>query len=642
MCGIVGRFSPSLELDHGATEEVEVMTEGLRHRGPDAGGLLDKSPLAVLGHRRLAIIDLSQGQQPMGTSDGRFWVTFNGEIYNYRTLRQELEAKGHAFRTNSDTEILLAGYREWGEGCPQRLEGMFAFALLDTQERRLLLARDHLGKKPLYFRWRSQTLDFASEVSVLRQAADWKGELHPTALAFYLRLGYIPSPFSIYRDVEKLQPGEYAVVDGTGLRRKKFWDLPPPGYEREFDEETAVNALETELKAAVQARLMSEVPLGAFLSGGIDSSLVVGLMASLLGPGVKTVTVGFSGDQDETRAAELVARHNRADHAEYRVEPDFHGVMGTLLQHFGEPFADSSALPTWHVSREARKRVTVVLTGDGGDESFGGYDFRYMTHLRDVRLRRLAGGKPGRALCRWLASRWPRRQDLPRFLRLANLLRNIGMEEDEAFYHDLCFTSPAIADALAPELGTAGHEVESHVRAIYRSGRGQDPLQAILRADAKLYLPEDVLVKVDRMSIAHGLEVRSPHLSKRKVELAFSIPAGLKAAPGHSKRLLRKVAERYVPRELLTLPKRGFHIPLDRWLREGLKSPFEAEVLASPDHGAGLIDALLVRRLWQEHQRGIFNHGYTLWTIWALNAWLESNRRVSSGARAREDLSRVG
>jgi asparagine synthase (glutamine-hydrolysing) len=626
MCGIAGRFSPLRALDRGAVEDVDRMTEALRHRGPDAGGILDRAPLAVLGHRRLAIIDLAQGHQPMSNADGSLWVTFNGEIYNYRLLRRELEEKGRRFRTSSDTEVILAAYEEWGEECPERLEGMFAFALLDIPRRKLLLARDHIGKKPLYLRWRNGILDFASEVRALTLAADWREEIHLTALAFYLRLGFIPSPFSIYRGVEKLEPGECAVVDSHGLRRRRYWDLPPPGAEVEMGLDAALEALEAEIREAVDRRLMSEVPLGAFLSGGIDSSIVVGNMAAILGRGVKTVTIGFSGDRGETEMARLVAAHHRTDHAEFTVTPDIASLLPCLLEHFGEPFADSSAIPTWYVSREARRNVTVALTGDGGDESFGGYDFRYVPHRRDAALRRVFPGRPSRLLFRGLATLWPRGGTLPRALRLASVLRNLGMEEDEAFYHDLCFTSPALADALAPDLAPFGKEVEWRVRAVYRSSRGADPLQAIMRADAKLYLPEDVLVKADRMSMAHGLEVRSPLLAKRVVELAFRIPSSFKLRERRSKYLLRTLAEKHVPPALLRLPKRGFHIPLERWMREDLRPAFEEQVLSSPGDMADFLDIRAVRALWSEHLSGRIDRGYTLWTIWAFQSWLRTRR----------------
>lgn len=618
------------------------MTEAIRHRGPDGGGLLDRTPLAVLGHRRLAIIDLATGKQPMASADGALWITFNGEIYNYRALRSELQARDHVFRTNSDTEVILAAYREWDTHAPERLEGMFAFALLDLPRRRLFLARDHLGKKPLYLRFRRGVLDFASELAALRLAADWRGEVEPIALAFYLRLGYVPAPWTIYRDVVKLRPGEWGVVDAGGLRTSRYWDIGAAGNERTLTTTEAVDAIDAELERAVRARLMSEVPLGAFLSGGIDSSLVVGLMAEAMGPGVRTVTIGFSGEPSEIEAASLVARHHRTNHAEYTVDPTVQPLMGTVQRHFGEPFADSSAYPTWHVSRVARSSVTVALSGDGGDESFAGYDFRVWPHLRDARARRFFSGAAPRWLFRCLAATWPRRHDLPRPLRLGNLFRNLATEEDRAYYLDLCFTAPALANALAPELAPEGRRVEAHVREIYRSGRMGDPLQAMMRADASLYLPENGLVKVDRMSMAHGLEVRSPLLSRRVIELAFAIPASLKVAGGVSKALLRKVAERHVPRELVALPKRGFHIPLDRWLRHELRSAFEAEILTGPGQRIEGVDARVVRRLWAEHQRGAFNHGHTLWMLWSLQAWFRTHRdRTAPASPRRADLAHV-
>jgi asparagine synthase (glutamine-hydrolysing) len=626
MCGIAARFAAQGGLASQAVHEVAAMTESLRHRGPDGSGLLDRQPIAVLGHRRLSIIDVAQGHQPMGTPDGDLWITFNGEIYNYRELRRQLEAHGHAFRTNSDTEVILFAYREWGEQAAQRLEGMFAFALFDAPRRRMFLARDHLGKKPLYFRYRDGVLDVASELEALRVAADWTGEVDPLAIAFYLRLGYVPSPWSIYRDVRKLGPAEYAIADATGLRIRRYWDLAALPDERSFTAEEAVEAVEAELRAAVRARLMSEVPLGAFLSGGIDSSLVVALMADELGDGVKTVTVGFSGEPGEIEAARLLARARRTDHAEYTVEPKVDGLVQRLLASFGEPFADSSALPTWYVSREARRRVTVALTGDGGDESFGGYDFRNAPHVREAGLRRLLPQAIRAAVFPRLAARWPVRHDLPQPLRLGSMLRNLGMEEDRAFYFDLCFTKPAVAAALAPELDGAGEIVEEHVRTMYRAGDRGDPLQAIMRADARLYLPEDVLVKVDRMSMAHGLEVRSPLLSRRIVELAFSIPADLKVRGGKGKALLRALATRHVPVELTDLPKRGFHIPLDRWMRQELRPAFEEDMIGASLTGMPWLDRPTLARFWAEHQSGRFHHGHTLWMLWAYQAW----ERVSS------------
>jgi asparagine synthase (glutamine-hydrolysing) len=623
MCGIVARFSAAGTLDATAVGEVTAMTDALQHRGPDAGSVLDQGPLAVLGHRRLSIIDVAQGHQPMASLDRTLWITYNGEIYNYRELKHELQSRGHRFQTNSDTEVLLAGYREWGEGLPERLEGMFAFALLDLPRRRLFLARDHLGKKPLYLRFRGGVLDVASELAPLRLAADWSGKLDEVAMAFYLRLGYIPSPWSAFADVEKLRPGEYCVVDAGGLRKRRYWDLPAPGQEQKRSVEETVDLIETELRRAVRGRLMSEVPLGAFLSGGIDSSLVVALMAQEIGPGVKTVSVRFAGEAGEFDAARRVAERYETEHHEHVVTAMIEHLVPELQTHFGEPFADSSAVPTWHVAREARRRVTVALTGDGGDESFGGYDFRVGPHLRDARIR---GALPTgmRSPLALLAHVWPRDHRLPRALRVANVLRNVSMDEDRAFYLDLCFTPPAVADTLAPDLARAGREVEDHVRSVYRAGQHGDPLQAIMRADTRFYLPEDVLVKVDRMSMAHGLEVRSPLLSKRIVELAFTIPSALKRDGDRSKALLRHLARRHVPAEVVDLPKTGFHSPLGRWLRDDLKTRLEDELLGPGSDDVGWIDRGAVRRVWTEHQGGRGDRSQTLWMLWMLSAWSRS------------------
>ena len=605
------------------------MTAALRHRGPDEEGIVVQSPLAVLGHRRLSIIDLAQGQQPMAADGGNVWITYNGEVYNFRTLRAHLEAKGHRFRTSSDTEVVLAAYLEWGEQCPEHLEGMFAFAILDLPQQRLFLARDHLGKKPLYVRWRNGVLDFASELSALQTLEDWSGEPDPVAWAFYLRLGYIPSPWTAYRGVEKLRPAECCVVDRHGPRTRRYWQPSARSVDSSAATRDVVDRLEAVLEEAVRARLVSEVPLGAFLSGGIDSGLVVSLMAKISGPGVKTTSVGFAGEPegDELAAARRIADHNRADHQELVIRPDAASVLQELMRHFGEPFADSSALPTWYISKEVRKRVTVALTGDGGDEAFGGYSFRYLPHDRDARLRRAIPSFLRRSLFAALAESWPQRKSLPRPLRLRNLFRNLSMEEDRAYYHDLCFTSPELAAQLAPELARHEATVEEHVREVYRAANTGDALQAIMLADVSLYLPEDVLVKVDRMSMAHGLEVRSPLLAKSVVELALSLPSSLKVADGTTKLILRRLAERYLPEDIVALPKRGFHAPVDAWFRGELRSRFEAQVLGAREAVPEWIDLRAVRRLWEEHRSGRLHLGTTLWTVWALAVWSASSAR---------------
>jgi asparagine synthase (glutamine-hydrolysing) len=636
MCGIAGRFSPDAALSEDTRFEVERMTQQLRHRGPDAGGLLDSAPIAVLGHRRLSIIDLAQGQQPMSYRDGSLWITYNGEIYNYRELRAQLNAKGHTFRTNSDTEVVLAAYAEWGEECVEFFEGMFAFAVLDVPEKRLFLARDHLGKKPLYFRWRNRTFDFASELSALRHASDWRDDFDPLGWAFYLRLSYIPSPWTAYRGVEKLRPGERCVVDRRGVRRYRYWEPRSNSVESGSDLRRAADELASLLGEAVRMRLVSDVPLGAFLSGGIDSGLVVGLMAELCGPGVKTSTVGFSDEPGggEMATARAVAEHHHTDHAEITVHADATAVVGPMMDHFGEPFGDASAVPMWYISRATRDRVTVALTGDGGDEPFGGYDFRYLPHRRDARLRQLLPDVVRRSLFGHLERMWPARHSLSRSLRLRSAFRNLAVSEDEAFYLDLCFTPPDVAAALAPDLAVYGRDVEDHVRSIYRSSGSSDPLESIMLADVKLYMTEDVLVKVDRMSMAHGLEVRCPLLSRRIVDLAFSIPSAMKIQGHTTKLILRALSERYLPARIAALPKRGFHVPLDHWFRTGLRNAFESAIVGRGKLNLPWVNSAGIASVWQQHQQGRFNYGNTLWAVWALAAWMNELEHCKLNPRA--------
>ncbi len=616
MCGIAGRFSSNGALLPESQREIANMTRRLAHRGPDGEGILDRSPVAVLGHRRLAIIDVAQGHQPMEYADGRLWITFNGEIYNYRDLRERLLAKGHVFRTNSDTEVILAAYAEWGDRCVEELDGMFAFAVLDLPERRLFLARDPVGKKPLYFRWRRGVFDFASELGALALAADWEGQLDPEGLAFHLRLQYIPSPWTAFRGVEKLRPGECCTVDASGLHKRQYWQPAPNRFPAPANVDVAVEQLQDLLREAVRRRLMSEVPLGAFLSAGIDSGLVVALMAELCGPGVKTATVGFADEPGggEIEGARSVADRYATDHQEITVRADAADVLDRMVAHFGEPFADASAVALWSIAKATRQRVTVALSGDGGDEPFGGYDFRYVPHRRDARARRLVPAAIRRSLFGPLRS-------LPRALRAGTFFRNLRVEEDEAFYLDLCFTSPELAAGIAPELAVHEATVAEHVRSIYRSSAVSDPLTSIMLADVRLYMTEDVLVKVDRMSMAHGLEVRCPFLSKRVIDFAFSLPSRMKVDGRISKAVVRRLARRLLPHSVVDLPKRGFHVPLDAWFRSGLRERFDELVLDSKTvEGIGL-DPTHLRKIWREHRDGTRNHGHTLWTIAVLAAW---------------------
>jgi len=636
MCGICGAVALDGPLDPAIRAALPEMTRALAHRGPDAEGF-HRDERAVLGHRRLSIIDRAGGAQPLANEDGSIRIVFNGEIYGHEGLRRELEGRGHRFRTRSDTEAIVHAYEEWGEGALDRLEGMFAFAIHDRRTGELFLARDRLGKKPLFYAVLGGALHFASEIRAIARSPAFDGTLDLAALEGYLSLGYFIAPATAYRRVRKLEPGCWLRLRAGGrIERGRWWDV------RRFDDDRREAAaireeLEASLAARVRERLESEVPLGAFLSGGVDSGLVVSFMAEAARDGVPngpvvTTTVGF-GDRahDELDAARLVARRLGTRHHEELVAPAPGETLDRIVDAFDEPFADSSAIPTYHVSAAARRHVTVALSGDGGDEVFGGYDFRYVPHAIEARARATlapGGGGLGAAF-RWLGRRWPRWRRLPRPLRLATLLRNLGLEPEAAYYADLCFLEPAAARALLgrdPDPDPRRSPVYEAVVAPYRRCPSSSPVQRAQYADLKVYLADDVLVKVDRMSMQHGLEVRSPLLDRRIVELAFRVPTATRMPRLRAKHLLRRVARGRLPGAVLRLPKRGFTAPVGAWLRGPYAGRFEDEVLG-PDAGvAAVLDRARVRRLFDEHRAGAADHAYALFAVLVLERFLGRRR----------------
>ena len=600
------------------------MNGAMAHRGPDGDGFYENER-AVLGHRRLAIIDRAGGHQPMSNEDGTCWITFNGEIYNHRTLRPLLEAKGHRFRTSSDTETILHAYEEFGPACLDRLEGMFAFAIYDGRQQELFVARDRLGKKPLFYTVLDDALHFASELPALAQAAAWKGEIDLAALEAYVSLGYFVAPSTIFRDVHKLLPGHWLRAGNGRLEIRQYWDV------QEFDSnghETAelLTEIDETLRSAVHDRLESEVPLGAFLSGGIDSGLVVSYMAEALGDRLVTASVGFSESaHNELEAAGVTAAHFHSQHHAEVIAPRLDEVIGPVTAGLGEPLADSSAIPTWYVSRAAKRHVTVALSGDGVDESFAGYDFRYVPHALEASARRLIPGGQSAAAA-WLGSQWPRRRNLPKFLRLGTLLENLGRDPAGAYYADLTVLKPEEARRLmgeTPSTDVTTSPVYEAVTEPYRRCPSGDPVQRAGYADLKVYMPNDPLVKVDRMSMAHSLEVRCPLLDRRLVELAFRIPASRKQRAMQGKILLRALARQRLPGRLWELPKRGFSAPIAEWIRTPHASMFRDEVLGTDAAVSSVIDVRDVRRRFDEHARGEADHGYALWAIWVLERWFQ-------------------
>ena len=624
MCGICGLFSVDGRPLANRRPIVEAMNAALAHRGPDGEGVFDDA-IAALGHRRLAIIDRAGGHQPMTNEDETCWIIFNGEIYNHRELRPLLESKGHRFRTASDTETILHAYEEFGPACVDRIEGMFAFAIYDSRRRELFAARDRLGKKPFFYTVLDGVFHFASELPALAVSPDWKGEVDLTALEGYLSLGYFLAPSTIYRNVFKLLPGHWLRVANGRVEIREYWDVTEFDTDRRTQREL-IDDIDTTLRAAVHDRLESEVPLGAFLSGGIDSGLVVSYMAEALGDRLVTASVGFDqSDHNELEAAGMVAHHFNSRHHEEVIQPRLDEVLEPVTTGLGEPLADSSAIPTWYVSRAARRHVTVALSGDGGDESFAGYDFRYVPHALEARARQWMPERVAPAVG-WVGRKWPRWQGLPRALRAGTLLENLSNDPAAAYYADLAFLKPAETRALmglAPDRDAARSPVYEAATEPYRRCPSSDAVQRAEYADLKVYLPNDPLVKVDRMSMAHALEVRCPLLDRRVVELAFRIPATLKQSGGEGKTLLRRLAKRRLPSDLWRLPKRGFTAPIGHWVTQLYAARFRDEVLSGRAAISGHLDTGELHRQFDANRDGRIDRPYPLWAAWVLERWLQ-------------------
>ena len=639
MCGIAGVVAIEGDLAPRLRAAIRDMTSTLAHRGPD-GQAVFVDGVAALGHRRLAIIDRAGGAQPMANEDETCWIVFNGEIYNHRELRHHLELRGHRFRTNSDTEAILHAYEEHGADCISMLHGMFALAIYDVRSRELLLARDRLGKKPLFYATLGGALHFASEMKALRRSPAWDPTLDFSELEGYLSLGYFVAPGTVYRSVKKLPAGHWLRLRNGRIEVRKYWDI------ERFDDHPATgpaleNIVEDTIRAAVRDRLESEVPLGAFLSGGIDSGLVVSFMADALGPGVTTTSVGFgeTAHNELDAAALTAARFKTAHHVEI-VPPDLTSVLDRVVAGFDEPFADASAVPTFHVAKMARRHVTVVLSGDGGDEAFGGYSFRYAPHALECATRSVLSPWAA-AAAGWSGRAWPRSPRIPRYLRWGTQLENIARDPAGAYFADLCAVKPHEARkilGLSPLRDPSASSVYEAVTAPYRRCSSNDPIQRAQYADLKIYLANDVLVKVDRMTMQHSVEVRCPLLDHRVVELAFRIPPRTKTPRLRSKYLLRQLARRRLPEGLSRLPKHGFSAPIGEWIAGPCARTFEHDVLRRGGAVEGIIDRDYVRSLFAAHRSGAGRHGQALWTVWMLARWAETisvrERREAVGVRA--------
>ncbi|MFC7497897.1 XrtA/PEP-CTERM system amidotransferase [Enterovirga sp. GCM10030262] len=625
MCGIAGLFHPDVPKPVDPAR-IRVMAEILAHRGPDGSGVWT-APGVGFGHRRLSIIDLGGGAQPMLTPDGKVAITYNGEIYNFREVRTELLAKGHAFRTESDTEVILAAWREWGPDCLSRLHGMFAFALYDAAAETLFLARDRLGVKPLHYAELADgALIFASELKGLLAHPRFRRAVSPQAVEDYLAFGYVPDDACFVAGVRKLPAGHYMLVRrGRGVPAPTaWWDVdfsnPIKGKPDVLAEE--LTAL---MRDAVRSRMVADVPLGAFLSGGVDSSAVVALMAEASRGAVETCSIGFDqANHDETRYARLVAERFATRHRARVVAADDFSLIDTLADAFDEPFADASALATYRVSELARERVTVALSGDGADEAFAGYR-RYRLFANEEQARGLLPGPVRGALGR-LGDLYPKLDWAPRFLRARTTLQALGKSSGEAYAEAVGVTPPALRARLYTDNFRAvlqGHRAEDRYVKAMEAAPARDGLSRAQYADIKIWLPGDILTKVDRTSMAVSLEAREPLLDHRLVEFAARLPANMRLRGGSGKWLMKRALDRYLPDEILHRPKMGFVTPISAWFRGPLAG--EAAAVARSPALAELawFDQAAIARLAADHRAGKSDHGRLLWQLLMLDKSLQ-------------------
>lgn len=620
MCGIVGKFSINPE-SRVSEQLLHRMVDAIRHRGPDDAGYYANGPVG-LGSCRLAIIDLSaHGHQPMTNEDSTIWMVFNGEIYNFREIRADLEQRGHSFRSKSDSEVVIHLYEDMGVNCLERLRGMFAFAIWDSRNQSLFLARDRIGKKPLHYYHDGRALLFASEPKAILADPSVQAIPHPQAIDHYMTYGYVPAPVSAFRGFQKLPPAHYLVIKDGKISLQRYWRLRygPKDLRKESE---LCEEIRERLQEAVRLRMISDVPLGALLSGGIDSSTVVAMMSELSHGAVKTFSIGFEEqDYDELRYARLVAERFGTDHHEYVVKPDGVGMLSVLTWHYNEPYADSSALPTWYLSNLARQHVTVALAGDGGDENFGGY-LRYAAVDQKSALHRLPG-----LVKRTLAAALNRIPDLDsrhllqRTKRYANFL-NADFRRQYARYLNVFpdwmkeqVYTPGFLErtAAADSFGPLFHAFESTDVA--------DPVGAALAADVNLYLPDDLLVKMDIASMGNSLEVRSPFLDHRFMEFVATIPSTLKVRNGETKYILKQSVQHLLPPEVVHRRKMGFEVPIKHWFRNELRFVALDMLLDHTATQRGYFRPEAVRRLIDEHTKGTGLWHNQLWNLLMLEFW---------------------
>jgi asparagine synthase (glutamine-hydrolysing) len=621
MCGIAGKFvyDASASIDR---RLLQSMTDAVVHRGPDADGYY-LGPGIALGHRRLRIIDLVTGDQPLANEDGSVRVIFNGEIYNFEELRRALEARGHAFRTRSDTEVIVHGYEEWGDRAVERFRGMFAFALWDERRRRLLLARDRAGVKPLHYAELPDGIVFGSEIKSLIEDPDVPRDWSAEAIDAFLTLLYIPAPRTVFDAIRKLPAAHYLVAERGSVTLHRYWDLEFGGNAGRqalgtITEEQELHDIDEALREAVRLRLISDVPLGAFLSGGIDSSAVVRYMVETSDAPVVTTSVGFGqATFDELAYAESVARYLGCEFHPQIANPQIEQLLPKLAWHFDEPFADSSAVPTYYVSAAARSLVTVALSGDGGDELWAGYARHRVEQWRGRACKVLGRAAP---LAAFVA------RALPLSVKGARALRHLALRPDKwyALQHAYGLFEPEAKPALYSDGFTAAARQAdpfAPFRDAWQSCRSADPVDRAMYVDFRTYLPDDIMTKVDRMSMAVSLEAREPLLDHLLLERTAAVPSALKLKNGTTKYLLRRLLERRVPQAILERKKHGFDAPIGAWLH-GPLAEMTADLLTDGRLRArGLFRQAEVDRLWKEHRSGRGDHAHRLWQLLMLELW---------------------
>jgi len=635
MCGIAGGVSSVSNPRLSAA--VGPMTRALQHRGPDEEGIW-ANEFCALGNRRLAIIDLSPaGRQPLSNESSSVWVTFNGEIYNFQALREELEGFGHRFRTGTDTEVIVHAYEQWGTGCVKRFRGMFAFALWDQQRRQLFLARDRVGKKPVLYTQVGNVFLFSSELQSLLQYPDIRREPELSAIDAYLSYGYVPAPQTAFRGVNKLPPAHWLTLDVSRgrpvLRVEQYWKLEYSPKSR-LSEAEAAEQLRQKLTEAVKLRMISDVPLGVFLSGGLDSSVVVGLMAGLSPQPVKTFSIGFKeAGWSELGFARNVAQRWATDHHEFVVEPDALVILPRLVRHYGEPFADSSAVPTFYVSQVTRRSVTVALNGDGGDESFAGYN-RYFANLVAERLSRVPGARNAMVLLQMLLPDSSNQKNRLRYIH--RFLGAVAGSTPERYQEWVgIFSQRQKQGLLGGDFRPDGAEenTDQLLRHLFAASRQLHPIDAAMAVDVASYLPYDLLAKVDITSMANSLEARSPFLDHEVMEFAARLPIHFKRRRRISKYLVKRAFADLLPRENLRRGKMGFGVPVGEWFRGSLREFLQDMILSERSRQRGYFNPQAVQALLENHVARKADHGTQLWALLMLEMW---HREFLDNHRGRE------